>query len=62
MVDRKARSDPEGIDDVVPARICRVGMNEDIQATMVEQLAISAIGLGAATAVTSPIDMPSFGL
>jgi hypothetical protein len=36
VVDRKARSDPEGIDDVVPARICRVGMNEDTQAAMVE--------------------------
>ena len=36
VVDRKARSDPEGIDDVVPTRIGSVGMNEDAQATMVE--------------------------
>jgi hypothetical protein len=31
VVDRKACSDPKGVDDVVPAWICRVGMNEDAQ-------------------------------
>ena len=36
IVNRKPRSDPERIDDVVPLRVYRIGMNEDAQATMVE--------------------------
>jgi hypothetical protein len=36
IVNRKGRSDPEGVVDVVPSWVHRIGMNEDAQAAMIE--------------------------
>jgi hypothetical protein len=36
IVKRKGRSDPEGVVDVVPSWVHRIGMNEDAQAAVIE--------------------------